>query len=211
MPVSIFTIFAIFITVAAGAAYINYRYIKLPSAIGLMLIGLVMSLCLIGLDKLGLGIGPIAEQFLGKIDFGEALMKGMLSFLLFAGALKINLNDLLKQKYIIGSLATAGVVATTFIVGTASYYILRLLDIPLPYIYCLVFGALISPTDPVAVLAILKSIKAPKSLEIKIAGESLFNDGVGVVVFTILTGIAVGGNTVSFGNVLILLCRLPYA
>lgn len=203
---SIFNIIAIFISVAALASYINYRYIKLPSTIGLMFIGLVMSLAVIGLSAVGVDLRSSAVRFLGRIDFSEALMKGMLSFLLFAGALKINLNDLAKQKFTIGSLATGGVITVTFIVGTIIYFVLEAVGTALPYAYCLVFGALIAPTDPVAVLAILKSIKAPRSLEIKIAGESLFNDGVGVVVFTVLVGIA-AGESASAGHVILLFAR----
>ncbi len=168
-----------------------------------MMIGLTMSLLIILLNILGVDIRGPAEEFLGGIDFGETLMKGMLSFLLFAGALKININDLARQKYVVGILATCGVIITTFIVGTAFYFILNLLGLFLPYAYCLVFGALIAPTDPVAVLAILKSVKAPKTLEIKIAGESLFNDGVGVVVFTVMVGLTgTSGQSASVGHVI---------
>ncbi len=186
-------IIAVFVTIAALLSYINYKYVKLPSTIGLMMIALAMSLLLIGLGKLGFGIQEHAEQFLSGIDFSSVLMQGMLSFLLFAGALKINLEDLAKQKYIVTGLATVGVVASTLMVGSAIYFVLEWLDIELSYIYCLIFGAVIAPTDPVAVLAILKSVKAPKGIETKIAGESLFNDGIGVVVFLVLVGIATGG------------------
>ena len=203
---TIFKIIAIFITIAALASYINYRYIKLPSTIGLMVIGLVMSLSLIGLNFVGLDIAGPMEELLKQIDFSDTLMKGMLSFLLFAGALKININDLAKQKLVVGALATAGVVVTTFIVGSAIYLVLALFDISVSYLYCLVFGALIAPTDPVAVLAILKSVNAPKTLETKIAGESLFNDGVGIVVFTVLIGIA-AGESVSLGHIAALFFR----
>ncbi len=189
---TIFNAIAIFTAIAALLSYINYRWVRLPSTIGLMVIALAMSLVLIGLGKLGFGIEDYAAGFLSKIDFSETLMQGMLSFLLFAGALKINLEDLAQQKYIVTGLATFGVVASTFMVGSALYFALGLLDVSLSYIYCLVFGALIAPTDPVAVLAILKTVKAPKTLETKIAGESLFNDGVGVVVFLILVGVATG-------------------
>jgi len=202
--VAIFNVIAVFVTIAALLSYINYRFVKLPSTIGLMVIALAMSLVLIGLGKLGLGIEEHAAQFLSGIDFSEALMKGMLSFLLFAGALKINLEDLAKQKYIVSSLATVGVIASTFMVGTALYFALILLDISLSYIYCLVFGALIAPTDPVAVLAILKSVGVSKSIETKIAGESLFNDGVGVVVFLVLVGIATGGESAGVGDAFLL-------
>jgi CPA1 family monovalent cation:H+ antiporter len=203
---NVFVAFAIFISIAAVASYINYRYIKLPTAIGLMFIGLTMSLAVIGLANLGIGIDieSWATRFLGSIDFGEALMKGMLSFLLFAGALKININDLAEKKWIISLLATGGVILTTFLVGTVIYYTLHMLDISIPFIYCLVFGALIAPTDPVAVMALLRSVGAPRSLETKIAGESLFNDGVGVVVFTVLLGLAIEGGRISFGHVALL-------
>jgi CPA1 family monovalent cation:H+ antiporter len=201
---NVYSIVGVFLTVAATLAYINHRFIKLPSTVGLLFSALLMSLGTIGLSALGVDFQTPAEEILGKIDFGETLMKGMLSFLLFAGALKINLNDLARQKFIIGFLATFGVIASTFIVGTLIYLAMDLFSFSLPYIYCLVFGALISPTDPVAVIAILKSVGVPKSLETKIAGESLFNDGVGVVVFIVVLGIATGGDSVSFGHVALL-------
>jgi len=124
-----------------------------------------------------------------------------LSFLLFAGALHVNLNDLAKQKWAIVSLATLGVLLSTFIIGGLSWLVLNWLGIGLPLIYCLLFGALISPTDPIAVLGILKTAHAPKSLEIKIAGESLFNDGVAVVVFIVLFGIATGGEEINAAHI----------
>ena len=201
---NIFVGFAIFITIAALAGYINYRFIKLPSTIGLMIVGLAMSLGIIALSKLGMDIHTPIEHLLTSIDFGESLMQGMLSFLLFAGAIKVNINDLAKQKFVVTSLATGGVIMTTFIVGTALYYIMQLFGLSLPFVYCLIFGALIAPTDPVAILSLLKTINAPKSLETKIAGESLFNDGVGVVVFTVLVGIAYGGGETTVGGVLLL-------
>ncbi|MEE8575750.1 MAG: sodium:proton antiporter [candidate division Zixibacteria bacterium] len=196
-----FNAIAILLSLAAVLAYVNHRFVKLPSTVGMMVIALGISFCLIILNRFGLDISSPAEYFLSQIDFSEVLMKGMLSFLLFAGALKINLNDLAQQKYIIGSLATIGVVMSTFIVGSGLYFILSSVDLSIPYIYCLVFGALISPTDPVAVLGIMKTVKVPKTIETKIAGESLFNDGVGVVVFMVMVGIATSGGSVSFGHV----------
>lgn len=204
---SIFNVIAVFITIAALASFINYRYIKLPATIGLMVIGLLLSLLLICLNFVGVDIRTPATRLLESIDFAEALMNGMLSFLLFAGAMKINLNDLADRKYIVSTLATFGVITTTFIVGIGLYYILQFLGLPIKFAWCLVFGALIAPTDPVAVLSILKSIKVPKSLETKIAGESLFNDGVGVVVFLVMLGIAAGdhsGHSASVINILLL-------
>jgi len=131
----------------------------------------------------------------------------MLSFLLFAGALHVNINDLARQKWVITMLATIGVLLSTLIIGYASFWVLGRFGIELPLIYCLLFGALISPTDPIAVLGILKTAGVPKSLETKIAGESLFNDGVGVVVFIVLLGIATGEHQVSFSGVTMLLVQ----
>jgi CPA1 family monovalent cation:H+ antiporter len=202
--VNTFAIIATFITVAALASYINYRYIRLPATIGLMIVGLCMSLAILGVSALGADLEGTAGRILGRIDFGETLMQGMLSFLLFAGALKVNISDLLDRKWIISTLATVGVVLTTLLAGTAMYFIFGFLSLPISYIYCLVFGALIAPTDPVAVLALLKSVKAPKSLATKIAGESLFNDGVGVVVFTVLLSIAVGGGHLDGGQIVLI-------
>jgi len=196
---------SILITISALFSFINYRYIKLPTTIGLMLIALVFSLLLLLAGKLGFADFELqAEALLSSIDFNQTLMQGMLSFLLFAGALHINLNDLAKQKWVISSLATVGILTSTFIVGGASYFLLNQLGIELSFIYCLLFGALISPTDPIAVMGILKSANAPKSLETKIAGESLFNDGVAVVVFIVLLGIATGGHEVSASHILLI-------
>ena len=185
---------SLLITLAALFSYLNYRYIKLPTTIGIMLIALIMSAILIISGKLGLeSLFIHAETILRGIDFHQTLMNGMLSFLLFAGALHVNLNDLAKQKWLVLSLATFGVVISTCLVGGLSWLVFSAFGLDIPYIYCLLFGALISPTDPIAVMGILKKAGASKSLEIKIAGESLFNDGIGVVIFVVLLGIAVGG------------------
>ena len=202
---SILDITAILITLTAAFSYINFRYIKLPATIGIMLVALVVSLLIIALGKIGFGgIDLLAHELLGYIDFNETLMHGMLSFLLFAGALHVNLADLAKQKWVIGGLATFGVILSTFLIGLTSWYIFGLLNIELPLIYCLVFGALISPTDPIAVIGILKTAGAPKSLETKIAGESLFNDGIGVVVFIVLLGLATSGHEVQVSEIALL-------
>lgn len=201
---SVFSIISIFVTVAALASWVNHRYIRLPGTVGLMTIGLLMSLAVIGLDKAGLDIGSWVERVIGSLNFSEALMKGMLSFLLFAGAIKIDLGDLLQQKFVVSILATGGVVITTLLVGLTMYVALIPIGLELPFVWCLVFGALIAPTDPVAVLSILKSVHAPKTLEVKIAGESLFNDGVGVVVFTVMVAIAASAGSVTVGSVAIL-------
>jgi len=162
-----------------------------------MAAALVLSLLLIVAGQLGLGAELWAERLLGEVDFSVLLMQGMLSFLLFAGALHVDLNALLDRKWPILSLATIGVVASTLLLGSLFYLLVRLFDIQIPFIHALLFGALISPTDPIAVMGILRSARAPKSLESMIIGESLFNDGVGVVVFSLLLGIAASGHEVS--------------
>jgi CPA1 family monovalent cation:H+ antiporter len=191
---SILDVSALLLTLAALFSYLNYRYFKLPTTIGLMLIALGASLLVVLLGELGLvGVEGLAKQILAEVDFDETLLEGMLSFLLFAGALHVNLDDLSRQKAVIGTLATVGVVVSTLLVGGMTWLISDWLGLGLPFIYCLLFGALISPTDPIAVLSILKTSGAPKSLETKITGESLFNDGIGVVVFLVLLGVATGG------------------
>jgi CPA1 family monovalent cation:H+ antiporter len=196
---------AILVTLAAIFGYINHRYIRLPNTIGLMLIALVMSLILILMGYFGLtGIERHAQEILSSIDFNTTLMHGMLSFLLFAGALHVNLEDLANQKWVVAILATFGVTLSTFLVGTAAWYVLGWLNVQLPYIYCLLFGALISPTDPIAVMGILKTAGAPKSLEIKIAGESLFNDGIAVVIFLVLLSIATSNTEITPGYIALL-------
>ena len=190
---------AILITLAALFAYLNYRYIKLPTTIGVMLISLVFSLGLIGLGALDLWqVDQMAKGMLSRVDFDDTLLHGMLSFLLFAGALHININDLAQQKWVVASLATIGVVMSTAIVGSVMWLAFSAVGLEISFIYCLLFGALISPTDPIAVLAILKRVGIAKSLETKIAGESLFNDGVGVVVFLVLFGLAQSPDTISW-------------
>lgn len=166
-----------------------------------MLLSLLFSLLLILFGEFGFSLDQQATKLVKSIDFNEALLHGMLSFLLFAGALHVNINDLREQKWVIATLATVGVISSTFIIGTTMYYLLHWLGIPVAYIYCLVFGSLISPTDPIAVMGILKLVGAPKTLETKIAGESLFNDGVGVVVFLVLLGVATGGDEMTATHV----------
>ena len=210
--ISLFTAIGAVITLAAVFGYLNHRFLRLPPTIGVVVIALVASLGTIGIDAVvpSLGIGGAVRTAILGIDFHEVLMKGMLSFLLFAGALHVNLGDLLSRKWAIGSIATVGVVLSTFLVGFAVYGVTQALGLPLALIYCLVFGALIAPTDPIAVLGILKTVKVPASLQAKIAGESLFNDGVGIVVFIIVTAIAVGsahGGSITALDVVILFVR----
>lgn len=199
---SLFTITSILLSVSALFAYINYRTLKLPTTIGIMVISMLFSLCLVVLGKLGVegGVSTTA-QIIGQIDFNAALLNGMLGFLLFAGAMHVNLYDLLAKKRVIGLLASVGVLISTFLVAAGAYLVLGLFGLDMPFIYCLLFGSLISPTDPVAVMGILKTAGVSKSLETKITGESLFNDGVAIVVFLAIFGIAVNGDSVDFQRI----------
>ena len=198
---SLFEVVGALLTLAALFSYLNERTFRLPATIGLMLIALLMSLGLIAVGELGWGVENQARSLLTDIDFSATLLHGMLGFLLFAGALHVNLEDLMRQKWVISSLATAGVVISALIVGGLTWMALQWLGLKLSFIYCLLFGALISPTDPIAVLGILRSAGAPKSLETKITGESLFNDGIGVVVFIVLMGIAEGAHELDMAEI----------
>ncbi|WP_439880247.1 cation:proton antiporter [Pontibacter sp. MBLB2868] len=186
----LFHIFSVILVISAIFAYINYKYFKLPGAIGLLLAGLLLSLLVQVLGEISPAFEVLVEGRLREIDFSEILLEFMLSFLLFAGALHTDLEKLAQSKWPVLIFATIGVLISTFITGTAFYYLLQLVNYPVEYIYCLLFGALISPTDPIAVLGILKQAKIPKQLEVSITGESLFNDGVGVVVFISIFEIA---------------------
>lgn len=189
---SLFNIATITLTLAAFFGYLNHRWLRMPISIGLVVIALIASIMvmLVDLSVPQLGIQSAVRLSLAQIDFHETLMKGMLSFLLFAGALHVNIEDLIHRKYAITLMATVGVLISTFLIGFSMFYLTSFIDLEIPLIYCLIFGSLIAPTDPVAVLGILKTVRVPSSLKAKIAGESLFNDGVGVVVFTILVAIA---------------------
>jgi CPA1 family monovalent cation:H+ antiporter len=186
---------AICLAVTALLAYLNHRFVGLPITIGVMAIALALSLCMVGLDALGLdhGLRSYEESFLRSIDFTDVLMQGMLSFLLFAGALHVDLTALRRYRWQVAALALAGTLMSTLVVGAAMWLVLPLVHVNLPLLHCLLFGALISPTDPIAVMGILRSTGAPKNLELVIAGESLFNDGVGVVVFALLLGVLASG------------------
>ncbi len=181
---------AILVTATALFAFVNARFLKLPTPIGVTLAALSVSLVLVTFG--GPATAAWADQFLRLLDFNQLVLQGMLSFLLFAGALFVDLDDLDRQKGPILALATVGILLSTFIVGTLSYVLAGWLGIDLPFVYALLFGALISPTDPIAVLSILKRVGVGKDTESLITGESLFNDGVGVVVFSILLSLAGG-------------------
>ncbi|MFQ5718784.1 MAG: cation:proton antiporter [Acidobacteriota bacterium] len=195
MAPSVFDTAAVLMVIAAVFSTLNHRFIRLPFTIGMMLSGLVAAGAMLILDALlpSLGLGDAVRAALAHVDFSASLMRGMLGFLLFAGALHIDLDALLEKKLPVTVLATVGVVLSTVLVGLGSFVLFSATGLPVPLPYCLVFGALISPTDPIAVLGIMKSLGVPRSLEIKVAGESLFNDGVGVVVFSLLVA-AAGGN-----------------
>lgn len=200
---------ATFLVVTALLAYVNHRFVGLPTTIGVMAIALVLSLTVIGLDTLGIdhGVREYEESLLIRLDFSDVLMQGMLSLLLFAGALHVDLAALKRVRWQVASLAVLGTLASTFLIGFGMYVALPWIGVTLPLLFCLLFGALISPTDPIAVLGILQSAGAPKKMEIVITGESLFNDGVGVVVFSLLLGILASGATPSAGEGLALVLR----
>jgi len=199
---------AFLLTLAAIFSYINFRFLKLPTTIGIMLIAMLISISLVVLGHCGFeSIQNKATVVLEGIDFNKALMHGMLSFLLFSGALHVNLEDLDQHKWIISILATFGVVMSTFMVGSIAWMVFLLIGLKLPFIYCLLFGSLIAPTDPIAVIGILKKAGVPKSLETKITGESLFNDGVAVVVFLVIMGIVTGGHDVTAGHIMLLFVK----
>ncbi|OGQ95344.1 MAG: sodium:proton antiporter [Deltaproteobacteria bacterium RIFOXYD12_FULL_57_12] len=191
----------ILLTLAALFGVINHCFLRLPTTIGLMLIALVFSMGLLATGWWFPGMKSWAVVLLEGIDFNRTLLHGMLGFLLFAGALHVNLNDLRQHYRVITALATVGVLVSTGLIGLFLWLVSALLGLGLEFIHCLLFGALISPTDPIAVLGILKTANAPKSLETKIAGESLFNDGVGVVIFLVLLDIAYHGLAVTPGGI----------
>ncbi len=179
---------AALVVLAALFGYINHRVLKLPHSVGLMIIGALSSIALVSFDLIypEYGLGEVWRGFMSGIDFKVTLMEGMLSFLLFAGALHVDLGDLMSRKWAVSVLATFGVLTSILLVGSGFYYLSAAFGLPVPFLWCLVFGALISPTDPIAVMSVLKRIHVPPSLQAKVAGESLFNDGVGVVMFAIL-------------------------
>tara|TARA_B100002051_G_scaffold245445_1_gene252815 strand:+ start:2035 stop:3318 length:1284 start_codon:yes stop_codon:yes gene_type:complete len=185
---------AILLILATIFGAINYKFVKLPHTIGLMIVALVASLSLIALDLTfpSLGMSILVNEFLGNIDFNVTLMQGMLSFLLFAGALHVDLDQLLENKWTILTFASIGVLVSSFVIGGGFWLISGAVGLSLPFLVCLLLGVMVSPTDPVAVLGVLKTLQIPSPLKAKIAGESLFNDGVAVVLFSVLVSLVFG-------------------
>ncbi len=189
----VFTIISVLVFLSAIFGYVNARFLKLPSSIGLMLITIVFTMVVFVIGYVDDTLINAERYIISQIDFKSVLLDIMLSFLLFAGALHTNFQQLKVQRWPILVFSTLGVLTSTFLVGISMFYFLQLLGMEISFIYCLLFGSLISPTDPIAVLGILKQAGAPKKLETKIVGESLFNDGVGVVVFLTIFQLASAG------------------
>ncbi len=201
-------IISILILLTAIFAYVNDRWIKWPPTIGIMVIALLSSILIAIFGSLIPGFSSKALLLVSNINFEQVLMKIMLAFLLFAGALHVDANELKKEFWPVMLMATIGTFISTFLVSVMAYYLFAAFGLQIPYIYCLLFGALISPTDPIAVMGILKQAGIPKTLEVKITGESLFNDGVGVVVFLTIFEVAVNGTTkFSIGNTVMLFLK----
>lgn len=202
LSLSPFDAAAILIVLAAVLGYLNHRFLGLPSSVGLTVMGAVASLLVVGIDRLlpASDVAPRVAGFLADIDFHETLMNGMLSFLLFAGALHVDWADMRRGRWPILILSTIGVLISTSIVGFGFFLLTSLLGLQVPLLWCFVFGALISPTDPVAVMGVLKRAAVPPALQATVAGESLFNDGVGVVVFTIIVAAAAGSGHFSLSH-----------
>ena len=188
--------FSVLITSAAGFSYLNQRYVRLPTPILLMLMGVVLSLALFLAETLSLPFAPIVHAELSSLNFTDFLLGSVLSFLLFAGSMHVPFSGLKSSIKSIASFASLGVFISVLLVATSLYFLLKVSGIEIEYRYCLVFGALISPTDPIAIMGLLKQTGIAESVRLTITGESLFNDGVGVVLFTVLLGVAqpaVGG------------------
>jgi CPA1 family monovalent cation:H+ antiporter len=198
---------AVLLVLAAGLGYLNHRLTRLPPTIGLMALTLAASLAAVAAGLVFPAAERQAAAFVRPVDLGQALLGGMLAFLLFAGALHLDLADLERHKAAIAVLATLGVVVSTLLVGGLAWCLLAVLDMPMSPVHCLLFGALISPTDPIAVLALLRRVGTPRPLEVTMAGESVFNDGVGVAVFLALLAVAEGGHPLEAGHLAALLLR----
>ena len=209
--ISIFDLAALLLTLSALFGWLNHRFLRLPHTIGLLVMGLLASLALVGLD-LAFPSQHLYEdltQVLRQVDFTDVVMNGMLAFLLFAGAMSLDLRALRNRAWAVATLALVGTLISTAIVGGTFWFAADALGQPVPLAWALVFGALISPTDPVAVLATLKNVRVPEALEVEMQGEALFNDGIGIVLFTVLVAFAAGsaGEATSAGGVARLLLQ----
>lgn len=204
----IYHYFTVIIILAAAFGYFNKRFLKLPRTIGVMIIALLTSLGIVLTASSFPDLFVQTKEMILSIDFYTILMEIMLSFLLFAGSIHIRLNDIKSERVPIIAFSTIGVLLSTFIVGGLMYFLLQAFGLDIPFINCLLFGALISPTDPIAVMGILKTANIPKSLETKISGESLFNDGVAVVLFVAIFEISkVGLENMGFADIALLFLR----
>jgi CPA1 family monovalent cation:H+ antiporter len=203
--VTVFHAIGLIVTMVALFGYLNHRFTRLPDTVGITAIGLLAAIGVTAYGSYDPAVVQWAQRTVANIDFSEVVFHGMLGLLLFAGSLHINLSDLGRERLTILLLATIGVTLSTCIVGAAFYGASRVIGFELSFVHALLFGALISPTDPIAVLGILRKVGVQKSLETKIAGESLFNDGTGVVLFLTISGIAFGGHEASAPQVLLLL------
>ena len=200
----LFDVFVLLFVISALLSFINYRYLRLPKTVGLMFLSLGVSLGLMVIKFFGLDLITSATSMVKSINFSETLLTGVLSLLLFAGSLHINLEDFLKQKLPISLLATFSVAISTLVIGFSAFYLFPLVGFFPSLLACFLFGALISPTDPIAVLALLKTSKVSKSIEMKIAGEALLNDGIGVVVFLTILKLMSGTENINANSVVLL-------
>jgi len=192
---SLFTVFAILITLTAVFSFVNEAFVKLPTTIGVMVASLASSVLMIGLGYLGYGSTDFVVQIVKAADFDHLFMNGMLSLLLFAGALQVNIEELGKYKWSIAYLATAGMIIATLLTALALWWLLASLGVHMPFIYALIFGAIISPIDAVIVLKLFRRVHPGKVMESIISGESLFNDAIAIVLFVLFIDIATGNNT----------------
>ncbi|RYY32304.1 MAG: sodium:proton antiporter [Sphingobacteriaceae bacterium] len=204
----LFIIIALLITLSAIYSYLNAKFLKLPGTIGVMAIAVVGSILIIASNKLNPAIAKNLTVLAKSIDFSETVLNIMLGFLLFATAFRVDTRQLKREMKPVMVLSTFGVIISTAIFGGLFYYIAGWFDIKMPLIYCFVFGALVSPTDPVAVAGIIKGSKLPQHLETIVSGESLFNDGIGLVLFVTILEIANAGNeAIVFGNAVLLFAQ----
>ncbi len=203
-PFDFFTFLLIFL---GAFSYLNARFVKLPATIAFMLGALVVSIIILALHSMGLEYVRYLIVTLGEIDFSTTVLYGILSFLLFAGSLQLDIRKLAEEKWVILVLATFGVIISTFLVGTFMYWVFNALGVNVPYVFALLFGALISPTDPVIVIGMLKEAKIPSSVKMKVMGESLFNDGIAIVLFVILLALTQFGADIGAGDVALMLLQ----